>query len=217
MSERFSTIVADPPWAYPGAGGHLKSSAKHRPNSSAQNIGATSEGRYGAMSIDALRAMDVASIAEENAHLYLWTTNKFAAEAYGLCEDWGFRPVTLLTWGKIKPDGTPSMKIGHYYRGATEHVVFGVRGSLGLSRTRAFPTLMLWPRTSGHSVKPEAFFSMVEEASPGPYVELFARRERLGWSSWGNQAIGDVVIPGAPLAASPTDADPLHTCAGGVA
>lgn len=200
---RFRTIVADPPWLYPGPGGHLKSSAKHRPNSSAQNIGATSSGRYGAMTMPELHAMDVSAIAEDDAHLYLWTTNKFVPEAFGLCQAWGFRPITLLTWGKVKADGSPSMKIGHYYRGATEHVVFGVRGSLGLSGARAYPTLMLWPRTSGHSVKPEQFFSMVEEASPGPYVELFARQQRLGWSSWGDQVISDVLIPQAAYSPEP--------------
>jgi N6-adenosine-specific RNA methylase IME4 len=198
MTEPFHTIVADPPWAYPGPGGHLRSSATHRPNSHDKGLagmGATSVGRYGSMSMPELKAMDVAAIAAPDAHLYLWTTNAFMREAHDLCEAWGFRPITVLTWGKVKSDGSPSMKIGHYYRGATEHVVFGVRGSQKLHTSKAFPTLMLWPRTSGHSVKPDQFFEMVEEASPGPYAELFARRERLGWSRWGNQVDGDFEIP----------------------
>jgi N6-adenosine-specific RNA methylase IME4 len=194
MTDGYRTIVADPPWAYPSPGGHLRSSAAHRPNSHNQGasaLGASSGGRYGSMSLDELEALDVAAIAAEDAHLYLWTTNAFIAEAHGLCRAWGFRPITVLTWGKVKPDGSPSMKLGHYFRGATEHVVFGVRGSLGLSTNRALPTLMLWPRTSGHSVKPDQFFELVEEASPGPYCELFCRNPRLGWDSWGGQILSD--------------------------
>lgn len=189
----FHTIVADPPWQYGSDGGHLKSSAKHRPNSSAQNIGASSEKRYGAMTMPALKALDVEQHAAKNAHLYLWTTNAFMVEAHDLARAWGFRPVTVLTWGKVKPDGSPSMKIGYYFRGATEHVVFAVRGSQKLHTSKAFPTLMLWPRTP-HSVKPDEFFDMVEEASPGPYLELFARRARPGWSRWGNEVESDVTI-----------------------
>lgn len=37
-----------------------------------------------------------------------------------------------------------------------------------------------------HSEKPPLFLDLVEQMSPGPYVELFARAARLGWDSWGN-------------------------------
>lgn len=200
MNAPYRTIVADPPWAYPSPGGHLRSSATHRPNSHDKGVsalGATSVGRYGSMSMDELKALDVGGIADADAHLYLWTTNAFMVEAHDLCRAWGFRPITVLTWGKVKADGSPSMKIGHYYRGATEHVVFGVRGSLKLQTRKAFPTLMLWPRTKGHSVKPDQFFEMVEEASPGPYAELFCRSPRLGWDAWGDQVVSDFDLGGA--------------------
>lgn len=124
----------------------------------------------------------------DDAHLYLWTTNAFLVEAHEIARAWGFRPITVCTWGKVQPDGKPSMKTGHYFRGATEHVVFAVRGSLPLKTTRAIPTLWLWPRL-GHSVKPDAFFDLVEECSPGPYLEMFSRRARLGWSTWGDEAL----------------------------
>jgi N6-adenosine-specific RNA methylase IME4 len=133
---------------------------------------------------------DICSIkppAEEHAHLYLWFTNSFAVEAHEVARAWGFRPSTILTWTKIRQeDGQPSMKMGYYFRGATEHVLFAVRGSLRLRAQRALPTGYLWPRLP-HSVKPEPFYALVEEASPPPYLELFARRSRLGWDSWGDQ------------------------------
>jgi N6-adenosine-specific RNA methylase IME4 len=85
------------------------------------------------------------------------------------------------------------MKTGYYFRGATEHVVFAVRGSLKLTSTRGVSTAFLHPRTP-HSVKPDAFYSLIEECSPGPYLELFARRTRPGWSVWGNQVESDIAL-----------------------
>lgn len=184
---RYRTIVADPPWPYASPGDHLRSTREARPNSwdSPANT-ASSRSRYGAMSMADL--LELKPPAADNAHLYLWTTNGFMDEAYDLARAWGFKPKTILTYGKVKPDGSVSMKSGYYFRGATEHVLFCVRGSLPLSTDEALPTLWLWPRL-GHSVKPDAFFDLVEQASPGPYLEMFSRRARLGWDTWGDEAL----------------------------
>ena len=143
--------------------------------------------------------MTVADIAAlrpptaDDAHLYLWTTNAFLVEAHEIAKAWGFRPVTVCTWVKSKPDGTPSMKTGYYFRGATEHFLFCVRGSLRLQTAKAYPTAFLWPRTK-HSVKPDQFYDLVDECSPAPRVELFARRKRLGWDAWGDEVESDVEL-----------------------
>jgi N6-adenosine-specific RNA methylase IME4 len=131
--------------------------------------------------------------ADDNAHLYLWTTNGFMREAYDVADAWGFEIKTILTWTKVKGDdpGTPSMKTGYYFRGATEHCLFGVRGSLRLQTRRGVSTAILHPRLP-HSVKPEVFYELVEECSPGPYLELFARRTRPGWDVWGNEVQGGI-------------------------
>lgn len=183
--KRFATIVADPPWPYKTPG-QIGASLEHRPNRD-KTLGAGNAGsrsRYGAMSIADLCALNVP--AADDAHLYLWFTNTFAVEAHEIARAWGFRPMTILTWVKMKPDGSPSMKMGYYFRGATEHVLFAVKGSMRLRAQRALPSAYLWPRLP-HSVKPEAFYALVEEASPPDYLELFARKTRLGWSSWGDQ------------------------------
>lgn len=182
----YRTLVADPPWPYNDAGGDLTSTPEHRPNSANRLNGPGSEHRYGAMSIEEL--CDLGPPAENDAHLYLWTTNAFIVEAHRVAEAWGFKPKTICTWGKVQPDGRPSMKTGHYFRGATEHVVFGVRGRLPFPTEYPTPTLWLWPRL-GHSEKPDAFYDMVERLSPGPYLELFARRARFGWDYWGDESL----------------------------
>jgi N6-adenosine-specific RNA methylase IME4 len=143
--------------------------------------------------MDDLKSLPVP--AADNAHLYLWTTNAFMEEAHQLARAWGFAPKTILTWVKTQhADPTQvSRKMGYYFRGATEHVLFGVRGRLRLNDL-TLPTAFLWPRIARHSEKPEQFFDMVERASPGPFLEMFARQPRTGWSVWGNEVENTVEI-----------------------
>ena len=191
----FKTIMADPPWLYATPGQRpLQSSPTHRPKSWSNPLaGTNARARYDVMTLDAIGALSVERFAADNAHLYLWTTNAFLVEAHVIARAWGFRPITVITWTKVKADDptTPSMKTGYYFRGATEHAIFCVRGSLKIQTTRGVSTAFLHPRTP-HSVKPDAFYALVEECSPGPYLELFARRPRTGWSVWGNEVPCDV-------------------------
>lgn len=195
----YRTIVADPPWPYK-APGQFGCTLEHRPNrdTTLNRLGAGSKSRYGSMSIEDLKRLLPRSLVDDNSHLYVWVTNSFLREAHEIAEAWGFRPSTLLTWGKVKPDGTPSMKMGYYFRGATEHCLFCVRGKLRLA-VDARPTLYLSERLP-HSVKPEWFYKLVEECSPGPRLELFARPcsplfpKRDGWDVWGNEVESDIQL-----------------------
>jgi len=197
----YRTIVADPPWPYATPGkGPLAAATKTNPEKWRRPLsGPGSRARYGAMSLEEISGLNVRGVVEDDAHLYLWTTNAFVVQAHAVARAWGFRPITLITWTKtMKEDATkPSMGTGFYFRGATEHVVFGVRGSLKLQTSRGISTAFLHPRTP-HSVKPDAFFALVEECSPGPYLEMFARRVRPGWALFGNQAPGAVSLTQAP-------------------
>jgi N6-adenosine-specific RNA methylase IME4 len=145
------------------------------------------------MTMPELKALKVEDLAEPNAHLYLWTTNSFMVEAHDLARAWGFDPKTIITWTKYRhEDGQPSMKMGYYYRGAMEHCLFCVRGSLRLMGPAASTALLL-PRRP-HSEKPPEFYEMVESQSPGPYLEMFSRRKRFGWSAWGNEFNPDIQL-----------------------
>ena len=191
---RYRTVYADPPWPYDNVDGP-RAAPGHRPNSWDRVTGSVSSAnRYGAMSIDELKALPIGPLVERPAHLYLWTTNSFMVEAHEIARAWGFEPKTILTWVKVKPDGSPSMKAGYYYRGATEHLLFAVRGSLRLAGP-CRPTAYLLPRAA-HSVKPDCFYDLIEEQSPGPYLELFARRPRAAWDQWGNQINSTVTFEG---------------------
>ena len=161
---RYATIVLDPPWDW-GDEGDQDQLGRSRPT-------------YGTMPIDQVAGIAVPDLAAQDAHIYLWITNRSLPKGFALLEGWGFRYVTMLTWVK------PSIGMGNYFRGSTEQVLFGVRGSLGLLR-RDVGTWFTAPRPDRHSAKPDAFYGLVETCSPGPWLELFARRERPGWAHWG--------------------------------
>ena len=171
LTPPYSTIVADPPWpdAHKLTGVTRVGRAKRD-----RSIGA----HYSLMTMDEILALPVADLADENAHLYLWTTNLHLDESFDVMRAWGFTYKTTLTWIKKGHLG-----LGRYFRTQTEHILFGVRGSL--------PTLDRGQVTyfeaakRGHSIKPEASYDLIARCSPGPYVELFARQPPLGWDSWG--------------------------------
>lgn len=159
----FRVVVADPPWQY---GNRATRGA--------------AEDHYATMTVEALCALDVPERLADDAHLYLWTTNGFLREAFDVVDAWGFTYKTCLTWVK------PQMGMGNYFRSSTEHILFGVRGSLR-TLDRALVNWFNAPRGK-HSAKPDSFYDLVEKASPGPYFEMFARRRRLGWATWGYEA-----------------------------
>jgi N6-adenosine-specific RNA methylase IME4 len=122
------------------------------------------------MTQDELIALPVVGWAEENAHLYLWSTNAMLPHAFPLLAAWGFTYKTTLTWAK------PRWGLGSHFRGQTEHVVFGIRGELQ-TRRGDISTLIEAP-TGQHSEKPERFYDIVRLASYPPYGEAFQRTQR---------------------------------------
>lgn len=140
------------------------------------------------MSLDAIAALPVADLAERNAHLYVWTVNAFLDATYDLVRGWGFKPSQILVWAK-PPRG---LGMGGAFTNTTEFILFARRGSLP-PKERTDTSWWNWKR-GPHSAKPEAFLDMVERVSPGPYLEMFARRNRLGWDTWGNQSLDHVEL-----------------------
>lgn len=166
LTPPYSTIVVDPPWKYE-QGGPTTGFAPLRPP------------RYSMMGLADIAGLPVKELAADNAHLYLWTTNRYLPHSYTIVRDWGFKPSQILTWCK-PPQGIGP---GGAFSNTTEFVLYCRRGHLAYT-ARLDTTWWAWPRR-GHSVKPDAFLDVVEQVSPGPYVELFARAPRLGWDHWG--------------------------------
>ncbi len=142
---------------------------------------------YRTMTLAEVESIPVMDVTDKDAHLYLWTVNRYVEQSYGVARAWGFRPVVLLTWAKT-PRG---LGLGGTFVQTTEHVLFARRGVLK-SFKRHPSTWWNWTRPETgtgpkHSRKPEEFQDMVEAVSPGPYLELFARRTRPGWACLGNE------------------------------
>lgn len=160
----FQTIVIDPPWDW-GDEGDVNQFGRAKPD-------------YHTMPIEDIKALPINRIADENCHLYLWVTNRSLPKAFELMTAWGFRYITCLTWVK------PSIGMGNYFRGSTEQVLFGVKGSQMLKR-RDVGTHFEAPRGDKHSAKPDEFYKLVESCSYAPYIDIFGRKGRSGWSVWG--------------------------------
>lgn len=166
----FATILVDPPWP-------LQSGEKH----------------YRTMSLARIKALPVGTLAARDAHLWLWTTNALLPRAYEVAEAWGFTVRSPLTWVKFR------LGLGGRYqlRNATEQLLFCTRGRAPLG-SRSQPTWFNAPVTE-HSRKPAEQFAIIERVSPGPYLELFARRRpesNQPWAVWGDQVDSDIRIPG---------------------
>jgi N6-adenosine-specific RNA methylase IME4 len=138
------------------------------------------------MSLSEIRSLPVPDLAEANAHLYVWTTQRFLQETYEIVGAWGFTPSCLLVWCK-SPYG---FNLGGAFGSTVEFILTARRGQLKYIG-KVERQWWNWSR-SKHSQKPEAFLDIVEQVSPGPYLELFARRNRLGWDTWGNEALNHV-------------------------
>nr|WP_276513280.1 MT-A70 family methyltransferase [Cellulomonas hominis] len=188
----FQVVVADPPWMYQKAPGAKAGGAGPR---------VTAERKYPTMTNEAIAALPVRDLADDDAHLFLWFTNpgmfgnRFSdLDPEDIATAWGFEFRTVLTWVKTTQAGTVhGGGMGWYFRGATEHVLYATRGRARIPSELREPNVILAPRAA-HSAKPTAFMELVERVTPGARrLEMFARSPRPGWAAWGNQASGNAL------------------------
>ena len=174
---KFGTILADPPWEFQNSTG--KVAPKHKRLK-----------RYETMSLEEIKLMQVSRLSANKSHLYLWVPNAFIKEGIEVMEEWGFKYKTNIVWHKIRKDGGPDGRgVGFYFRNTTELVLFGVKGTkvrtLKPGRTQVN---IIRTRKREHSRKPDELYKIIEKCSWGPFLELFARGKRKGWTSWGDQS-----------------------------
>lgn len=172
----YKTILVDPPWRFNNSTG--KVAPEHRRLS-----------RYQTLSLKEIQDLPVNSITDETAHLYLWVPNALLAEGLETMKKWGFTYKTNIIWFKIRKDGGADGRgVGFYFRNVTEMVLFGVKGKMRTLNPGRTQVNIIQSRKREHSRKPDELYDIIEACSPGPYLELFARGRRKGWTVWGNQA-----------------------------
>ncbi len=174
---RFSTVLADPPWQFQNRTGKIAPEHKRL-------------NRYGTMTLEDIKALPISKAVKETAHLYLWVPNALLPQGLEVLNSWGFQYKSNIVWHKIRKDGGPDGRgVGFYFRNVTELILFGIRGknarTLAPGRSQVN---IIKSQKREHSRKPDEAYPLIESCSPGPYLELFARGGRPGWTNWGNQA-----------------------------
>lgn len=171
---QYKTILVDPPW----------------PTGQQGKYGAAS--KYPLMPLERIAQLPVGDLAADNAHLYLWCYPATRYIAEDIMRGWGFRFVDEFVWGKDQ------FGLGQYFRHTHETLLLGVKGKLPV-KFRGQRSFTMLPRMA-HSVKPQEITSaMIPRLSPGPYLEVFARRRTPGWHVWGNEIDSDISIPRYPV------------------
>ncbi len=146
--------------------------------------------RYETMTLDEICALPVAAIAGEQSHLYLWVPNALLPQGLQVMQAWGFSYKSNIVWHKVRKDGGPDGRgVGFYFRNVTELLLFGIGGrnnrTLAAGRRQVN---IIKTRKREHSRKPDEQYAVIEACSKGPYLEMFARGTRPGWTGWGLQA-----------------------------
>jgi len=171
----YSTLLIDPPWRFSNRTG--KMAPEHRRLN-----------RYQTLSFDEIAALPVPKMMAETAHCYLWCPNALIEFGLQTLRAWGFEYKTNIVWYKVRKDGGPDGRgVGFYFRNVTELILFGVKGRMRTLAPGRRQTNIIVQRKREHSRKPDELYQIIEECSPGPYLEMFARQQRPGWDVWGDE------------------------------
>lgn len=166
-AKHYRTIAIDPPWPGPGEHRSIKG-------------GGVTIIPYSTMTVIQLAAMRIMDIATDDAQLWMWTTSRNFVDAGLLMQLWGFRYAGLFIWKK-QPN------LGPWIRHDSEFLMRGYLPGAKIVLPAPVQTHE-WPRPKRHSEKPPEAYRMIEQFSPGPRIDIFARQPRPGFDAWGNQA-----------------------------
>ena len=177
-TQKYNTIVIDPAWDI-----HLSGKVNRRPNRA-------EELPYKIMSLQEIKEIPIGKMANVGCHVYCWTTNKMLRDTFDVLQAWGVN--YHLTMVLAKPNG---MCPCFGYKFATEFCLLGFYGKPMQKFTKigCLNWLNGFNKAGEHSVKPDEFYRIVSEMSPSPRIDIFARRQRLGWDVFGDEV--DSQIP----------------------
>lgn len=183
--DQFQVILADPPWKY-----------NNRANHKTRFRGGAS-GHYDLMSTSDICSLPIGDLADPSSSLlFLWATFPMLEDSLKVIEAWGFKYKTVgFTWCKLNTKSlTPFFGVGHYTKSNAEICLLATKGSVIKPVVNTVSSLILSPRQE-HSRKPDESYERIEAMYPNlKKIELFARRKRQGWQSWGNQIESDLVV-----------------------
>ncbi len=184
----FGAIYADPPWAFNlWWGGRSNKTPAGVPSRATVP-------HYQTMKEDELAALPVGDLAADNCVLFLWITWPVLEWSMRIVKAWGFEYKTCgFAWVKanagqidmFREDITPHMTLGYWTRSNSEVCLLATKGK-PKRLDAGIRQAIIEPRRE-HSRKPDCVYERIERLVAGPYLELFARQQRPGWTAWGNQ------------------------------
>ena len=179
---KFRTILADPPWQFQNRTGKMAPEHKRL-------------NRYSTMTLTEIKTLPVNEMADKKCHLYLWVPNALLPDGLEVMKAWGFEYKSNIIWEKVRKDGNPDGRgVGFYFRNVTEILLFGIKGKDNRTEQPARRQVnLIRAMKREHSRKPDEIYDIIEACSVGPYLEMFARGVRPGWTVWGNQATSEYV------------------------
>jgi N6-adenosine-specific RNA methylase IME4 len=178
---KYRAIVIDPPWDYPEGWPAWNNNGNRKPLD------------YSSMTVEMITALPIFDLAEHEGYVFLWVTSRYLEQGFFIMRSWRCVPRQTLVWCK-RPRGQGP---GGMFATTTEFIIVGQRiGPNSHARGKRTngkinTSWFEWPRGK-HSQKPEAFQDIVQQICPGPYLEMFARRHRLGWDVWGNEVENNI-------------------------
>lgn len=170
---RFGAIYADPPWSFKVWSGKGKARS--------------AENHYDTMSLDQICQLPVAKAAAEDCVLFMWAVMPQLPEALQVIESWGFKYKTCaFNWLKQNKSGVGLFTgMGYWTRANAEVCLLATRGKP--KRINADVKQGILEPVRQHSRKPDCVYERIERLVGGPYLEMFARQSRPGWTAWGNE------------------------------
>lgn len=145
--------------------------------------------QYDLLDLDALCALPIKDVADPDSVLFFWATNPLLREALAVIDAWGFTYKTKFPWIKTtETNHHLDYGIGYWVRGVSEDIMIATRGNVSAPRMEGYLGL-IGPNVE-HSRKPQSIHTFAESTTPGPYIEIFARYQRAGWVSFGNENRG---------------------------
>lgn len=178
----YGAILIDPPWSFRSWSDKGKNRA---PDTLVRQKG-LSERHYKTMGLSDIAALPVRDLAADRCVVFLWTVDCMLPDALRIGQGWGFTFKTVaFTWTKTKKDGGHHVGLGYWTRGNPEQCLLFARGA-PKRKSASIRQLIEAPRRE-HSRKPDEVYGRIEGLVDGPYLEMFARQTRAGWSSWGDE------------------------------
>ena len=170
IKPKYNLIVVDPPWDI------KKLTRKARPNQIKMD--------YSVMTLDEIKSLSIARIADDPCILFLWTIQKYLFSSLDVLTAWGFNHLLTMTWEKTYGRSSGMPLFG--FRWNVEFILVGYNVKPQLWPKHKLIPAAFSAENKGHSIKPDEFYTMVEHLGDRR-IDIFARKKRNGWDAWGDE------------------------------